>query len=258
MRYVRVRRDGEAVWGVQKGDVVRTLSAPPYEGIRYDGGSLPFSECRLLAPCQPTKLICVGKNYYDHAMEMGEGVPAHPILFMKGPNAVNCPEGEITAPAFVARLDYEGELAFVIKRRAKNVRPNDFTDYVLGFTCLNDVTARDVQKGDGQWTRGKAMDGFAPLGPVITDEVDGADLAIETRLNGQVVQSSRTSLLMHKLPELLAYITASMTLEPGDVVATGTPSGIGPMGSGDTVEVEIEGIGILRNHVVSPERTQGG
>lgn len=251
MRYVRIERDGKSAWGVLKGDLVRTLSDAPYNGIRYDGGSLSLSACRLLAPCEPTKIICIGKNYYDHAVEMGEGVPAHPLLFMKGPNALNAHEGEIHAPSFVERLDYEGELAFVVKRRAKGVKPECFADYVLGYTCFNDVTARDIQKGDGQWTRGKAMDGFAPLGPLITDEVDGGNLAIETRLNGKTVQSSRTSLLMNGLSELLAFITASMTLEPGDVVATGTPSGIGPMQGGDTVEVEIEGIGVLRNHVVA-------
>nr|WP_279280009.1 fumarylacetoacetate hydrolase family protein [Pseudoflavonifractor sp. 524-17] len=204
----------------------------------------------MLAPCEPSKILCVGKNYYDHAVEMGEGVPDRPILFLKGPNTINHPEGQIHAPNFVQRLDYEGELAFVIKRRAKEIQPEKFMDYILGYTCLNDVTARDVQKSDGQWSRGKGMDGFAPVGPIVTDEVDGGDLAIQTRLNGTVVQSSRTSRFMHKIPQLLAFITQSITLEPGDLVTTGTPSGIGPMAPGDTVEVEIEGIGILRNYIV--------
>lgn len=250
MKYVKFDRGGSPVWGVLNGNTVRTLTAPPYEGVCYDGDSLPLEGCKLLAPCEPTKIVCVGKNYYDHAVEMGEGVPEIPILFLKGPNAVNHPKGDICAPQFVTRLDYEGELAFVVKKRAKNVRPEDFAHYVLGFTCLNDVTARDIQKGDGQWTRGKNMDGFAPVGPIITDEVDGADLTIETRLNGVVVQNSRTSRFMTGLPQLLAFITASMTLEPGDVVTTGTPAGIGPMKPGDVVEVEIEGIGILQNQVV--------
>ncbi|MGN8874397.1 fumarylacetoacetate hydrolase family protein [Pseudoflavonifractor sp. HCP28S3_F10] len=251
MKYVCILREERPVWGVLQGDTVRTLTAPPYEGICYDGGSLSLGECTLLAPCAPTaKIVCVGKNYYDHAMEMGEGVPEKPILFLKAANTINHPEGEVHAPGFVSRLDYEGELAVVIKRRAKDVKPEDFADYILGFTCLNDVTARDVQKGDGQWTRGKSMDGFAPVGPVVTDETDGADLAIQTRLNGQVVQSSRTSRLMHGVPELISFITASMTLEPGDVVATGTPAGIGPMVPGDTVEVEIQDVGVLRSHIV--------
>ena len=259
MKYVKLERNGKPVWGVLQGDLVRTLACPPFGEICYDGESIPLSAvfaasrssgCRLLAPCEAGKIICVGKNYYDHAMEMGEGVPDRPILFMKGPNAVNDPDGAIHAPDFVTRLDYEGELAFVISRRAKDVKEENFADYILGYTCLNDVTARDVQKGDGQWTRGKAMDGFAPMGPVLTDEVDPANLRIETRLNGRVVQTSNTALFMTKVPALMAFITASMTLEPGDVVTTGTPAGIGPMQPGDVVEVEIEGIGVLRNRVV--------
>lgn len=250
MKYVRIQQGEKAHWGVVEGETVFTLEKAPYEGICYDGNSVPFADCSLLAPCEPTKIILVGKNYYDHAIEMNEGVPEYPILFMKGPNAVNRPEGEIHAPDFVKRLDYEGELAVVIGKRAKNLTPENAREYILGFTCLNDVTARDVQKSDGQWTRGKAMDGFAPIGPWITDETDGTDLKLETRLNGKIVQSSWTSMLMTKIPEMLAFITASMTLEPGDVVSTGTPAGIGPMQSGDVVEVEIESVGILRNHVV--------
>lgn len=250
MKYVKILRDGKGVWGVLHGEVVRTLLEPPFEGLRYDGESLPLEACRLLAPCEATKIVCVGKNYYDHAVEMGEGVPEQPILFLKAPNTLNHPEGTVHAPAFVGRLDYEGELAFVIRRRAKDVKAENFADYILGYTCLNDVTARDVQKGDGQWTRGKSMDGFAPLGPVVTDEVDPAALAIETRLNGTVVQQGNTSQFMTAVPQLLAFITASMTLEPGDVVTTGTPAGVGPMAPGDTVEVTVQGIGTLRNHII--------
>lgn len=250
MRYVKLLRDGKGVWGVLQGDMVRTLTRPPFEEICYDGESLPLEACRLLAPCEATKIVCVGKNYYDHAVEMGEGVPEQPILFLKAPNTLNHPEGTIHAPTFVERLDYEGELAFIIRRRAKGVKAENFADYILGYTCLNDVTARDVQKGDGQWTRGKSMDGFAPIGPVVTDEVDPSGLAIETRLNGAVVQQGNTSQFMTAIPQLLEFITASMTLEPGDVVTTGTPAGVGPMTLGDTVEVTIQGIGTLRNHVV--------
>ena len=250
MRYVKLLRDGKGVWGVLQGDLVRTLTRPPFEGICYDGESLPLEACRLVAPCEATKIVCVGKNYYDHAMEMGEGVPEQPILFLKAPNTLNHPEGSVHAPGFVERLDYEGELAFVIRRRAKDVKAENFANYILGYTCLNDVTARDVQKGDGQWTRGKSMDGFAPIGPVVTDEVDPAALAIETRLNGRVVQQGNTSQFMTAVPQLLEFITASMTLEPGDVVTTGTPAGIGPMAPGDTVEVTVQGIGTLRNHII--------
>ena len=250
MKFVRVQHQNEIHWGVLEGDIVRTLEHAPFDGITFDGGCISLGDCSLLAPCEPSKIVLVGKNYYDHAVEMNDGIPEHPILFMKGLNALNHPEGEIHAPDFVKRLDYEGELAIVIGKKAKNITPENAYEYILGFTCLNDVTARDIQSADGQWTRAKAMDGFAPIGPWITDETDGADLKIETRLNGKTVQSSRTSMFMTKIPEMLAFITAAMTLEPGDVVSTGTPAGIGPMFPGDIVEVEIESIGILRNHVV--------
>jgi len=250
MNYVRIQADTGPTWGVLQGDRVFTLSEAPYEILCYDGGSVLFDACKLLAPCVPTKIVCVGKNYYDHAVEMGEGVPEQPILFLKGLNCINFPEGEIQAPIHVKRLDYEGELAFVVKKTAKNVKAADAMEYILGYTCFNDVTARDIQKEDGQWTRGKSMDGFAPIGPWITDKLDPGDLKLETRLNGKVVQSARTSQLMTKLPKLVEFITASMTLECGDVVATGTPAGIGPMHPGDVVEVELEGIGVLRSRVI--------
>ena len=250
MRYVKLLRDGRELWGVVQGELVRTLTKPPFEEICYDGQIIPLNKCTLLAPCQATKIVCVGKNYYDHAVEMGDGVPDRPILFLKAPNTLNRPEGEIHAPGFVERLDYEGELAFVIRRRAKDVKAENFADYILGYTCLNDVTARDIQQADGQWIRGKGMDGFAPVGPWVTDEVDPAALDIVTRLNGKVVQQGNTRQFMTAVPQLLEFITASMTLEPGDVVTTGTPAGIGPMVPGDTVEVDIQGIGVLRNHVI--------
>ena len=254
MKYVKLERDGSAVWGVLQDNVVHTLTKPPFEELCYDGQSLPLAECKLVAPCEATKIVCVGKNYWDHIEELknmvdASGNPNRPTIFLKGPNAINHPDGLIEAPDFVTRLDYEGELAVVIKKRAKNVKAEDALDYILGVTCLNDVTARDIQKSDGQWARGKGMDGFAPMGPLVTDEVDANHAAIQTRLNGQVVQSSNTELFITNLNEMMAFITASMTLEPGDVIATGTPAGVGPMVSGDVVEVEIEGVGVLRNQV---------
>ena len=250
MKYVKLQREQGAVWGVLQDGMVRVLDRPPFEALSYTGEELPLAECTLAAPCEATKIVCVGKNYYDHALEMGEEVPERPILFLKAPNTINRPEGSVHAPAFVGRLDYEGELAFVIRRRAKDVKAEDFADYILGYTCLNDVTARDVQKGDGQWTRGKGMYGFAPIGPVVTDEVDPSGLDIETRLNGAVVQRGNTSQFMTAVPQLLEFITAAMTLEPGDVVTTGTPAGVGPMSPGDTVEVTVQGIGTLRSHII--------
>lgn len=250
MRYVRIDRSGSTCWGVIKGEDVLTLTKPPYEELAYDGGRFPLRQCRLLAPCEPTKIVCVGKNYAQHAREMGSEPPNHPILFLKGPNTLNRPDGAVHAPEFVGRLDYEGELAVVIRRHAKDVKAKNFSDYVLGYTCLNDVTARDVQQLDGQWTRGKSMDGFCPVGPLTTDEVDPAALTLITRLNGKQVQQEHTASLLTPIPQLLEFITTSMALEAGDVVATGTPSGVGSMIPGDRVEVEIEGIGILENHII--------
>jgi len=250
MKYVRIDRANCPCWGVLKGEDVLTLARAPYEGLEYDGGKLPLSQCRLLAPCEPTKIVCVGKNYAEHAREMGSEPPGFPVLFMKGPNTLNRPDGAVHAPDFVERLDYEGELAVVIRRRAKDVKAKDFADYVLGYSCLNDVTARDIQEHDGQWTRGKSMDGFCPMGPWVTDEVEPGELKLTTRLNGKVVQQGNTADLITPIPQLLEFITAAMTLEPGDVVATGTPAGIGPMIPGDRVEVDIEGVGVLNNQVI--------
>ena len=250
MRYVRIDLAGFSCWGVIKGEDVLTLTKPPYEGLDYDGGKLPLRQCRLLAPCEPTKIVCVGKNYAEHAREMGSVPPGYPTLFLKGPNTLNRPDGAVHAPGFVGRLDYEGELAVVIRRHAKDVKEKDFAEFVLGYTCLNDVTARDVQQMDGQWTRGKSMDGFCPVGPWVTDEIDPAALTLTTRLNGRQVQKGFTADLITSIPKLMEFITASMSLEPGDVIATGTPSGVGPMIPGDRVEVEIEGIGILKNQVI--------
>lgn len=250
MKYVRFERPEGPCWGVVKGNEVLTLSKPPYEELDYDGGRFPLNQCKLLAPCEPTKIVCVGKNYAEHAWEMGAEPPGFPVLFLKAPNALNRPEGAIHAPDFVARLDYEGELAVVIRRRAKGVKVKTISDYVLGYTCLNDVTARDVQQHDGQWTRGKSMDGFCPVGPFVVDDVDPSSLRLETRLNGKVVQQGNTADFITPVGELIEFITAAMTLEPGDVVTTGTPAGIGPMIPGDVVEVDIEGVGILKNQVI--------
>lgn len=250
MKYVRIDRPGGPCWGVVKGEDVLTLSKPPYDGLEYDGGKLLLSQCRLLAPCEPTKIVCVGKNYAEHAREMGAEPPGFPVLFLKAPNTLNHQDGAVHAPDFVGRLDYEGELAVVIRRRAKDVKAKNFADFVLGYTCLNDVTARDVQKHDGQWSRGKSMDGFCPVGPWAVDELDPSSLRLETRLNGKTVQQGNTADFITAIPQLLEFITASMTLEPGDVVATGTPAGIGSMIPGDRVEVEIEGIGVLTSQII--------
>lgn len=250
MKFGRVQYEKSIHWAVLESDKAKLLLQAPFGEVILSDKEIPFSENMLCAPATPTKIVCAGKNYYDHAVEMGEGVPDAPVLFMKTPNTLADPGAEISAPAFVDRVDYEGELAVVIGRQAKGISVDEAGEYIFGYTILNDVTARTIQKADGQWTRGKCMDGFCPIGPWIETELDPTDLKVETRLNGMVVQRGRTSQLMTKIPELIAYITACITLEPGDIVATGTPAGIGPMVAGDTVEVEIDGIGILRNRRV--------
>lgn len=212
------------------------------------GDPMPLDEAKLLAPVTPGKIVAVGRNYAEHAKELGNEVPSEPILFLKPPSSLLAPGGAIEMPAASNRVDFEGELALVIGRRAKNVDAAHWRDYVFGFTCANDVTARDLQKKDVQFTRGKSFDTFCPLGPWIETELDPSDLAIRTRVNGETRQDGRTSQMVFQPAALIAFISSIMTLEPGDVILTGTPSGIGPLADGDRVEVEIDGIGTLRNH----------
>ncbi|HYC60299.1 MAG TPA: fumarylacetoacetate hydrolase family protein [Thermoanaerobaculia bacterium] len=203
----------------------------------------------LLAPVMPSKIICVGRNYAEHVKELGNEAPTDPVLFFKPPSALLAPGGTIIRPAASQRVDFEGELAIIVGREAKDVKANRWRDYVRGFSCANDVTARDLQKKDVQFTRGKGFDTFAPIGPCIESELDPSDLRVMTRVNGETRQDGRTSQMMFPLDFLFEYITAIMTLVPGDVILTGTPSGVGPLSAGDTVEVEVEGIGVLSNAV---------
>jgi 2-keto-4-pentenoate hydratase/2-oxohepta-3-ene-1,7-dioic acid hydratase in catechol pathway len=203
---------------------------------------------RIAVPT-PTKIVCVGRNYAEHAKELGNEAPAEPLLFLKPPSAVIAHEATILRPALSQRVDFEGELAIVIARDAKNVEAAGWRDYVLGFTCANDVTARDLQKKDGQFTRGKGFDTFCPLGPHVETDLDVSDLRIATRVNGETKQDGRTSQMIFSPGFLVEYVSAIMTLVRGDVILTGTPAGVGPLHAGDVVEVEIEGIGVLRNHV---------
>jgi 2-keto-4-pentenoate hydratase/2-oxohepta-3-ene-1,7-dioic acid hydratase in catechol pathway len=203
----------------------------------------------LLPPVAPSKIVCVGRNYAEHAKELGNEAPKEPLLFFKPPSAVLASGGTIVRPAISERVDFEGELAIIVGREAKDVKADRWRDYVRGFTCANDVTARDLQKKDVQFTRGKGFDTFAPLGPCIETDLDPSDLRISTRVNGETRQDGRTSQVIFPLGFLFEYITAVMTLVPGDVILTGTPSGVGPLQAGDVVEVEIEGIGVLSNAV---------
>lgn len=217
-------------------------------GIVHEGENAP-PRAELLAPTVPTKIVAVGRNYADHAKELGNEAPPEPILFLKPPTAVLAPNGTIVRPKISQRVDFEGELAIVIGREARNVPRARWRDYVHGFTCANDVTARDLQKKDVQFTRGKSFDTFCPLGPCIETDVDPRDLPIQTRVNGELKQNGRTSQMIFPCDFLIEFISAVMTLLPGDVILTGTPAGVGPLNAGDVVEVEIGGIGTLRNGV---------
>ncbi len=215
----------------------------------------PLSELQLLAPVNPSKILCIGRNYRDHATELGNEVPKEPLLFLKPPSSLLATNGIVCMPRLSQRVDYEGELGIVISRRCRNIGPDeDVRPYIRGYVCVNDVTARDLQKSDGQWTRGKGFDTFCPVGPIVSDEldpVDGDPVTVTTRLNGVVRQLGSTRDMIFPIAHLLRYITAAMTLEPGDLIPTGTPSGVGSVQPGDRIQVEIEGLGILENQFVA-------
>jgi len=225
------------------------ISDEPWNDPTLDSKSYPVNASKLLAPAIPSKIVAVGLNYRDHIKEMKDDDHAEPVLFLKPPSSLLNPEGKILYPPSSKRVDYETELAVVLKKRLKNATPAQALEAVWGFTCCNDVTARDLQKVDGQWTRAKGFDGFCPLGPwLVTDFVEG-NQRISTRVNGELKQDSKISMRIWNTAQLLSFTSQIMTLEPLDVLTTGTPSGIGPVQAGDVVEVEVEGIGILRNEV---------
>jgi 2-keto-4-pentenoate hydratase/2-oxohepta-3-ene-1,7-dioic acid hydratase in catechol pathway len=256
---VRYERNGKVKHGwmvedenkvrVIEGDIYKVESAKPI----MTGLELALDEVKLLSPCTPSKIVCIGLNYKDHAEEIGKDLPAEPLMFLKPSTSVIGPGEPIFYPKLTENLHYEGELAVVIKKEARRIKAEEADDYILGFTCAIDVTARDLQWRDGQWTRAKGFDTFCPLGPAIASKLDYNDLRIVTRVNGEVRQDSNTSQMVFAVPQLLEAITSVMTLLPGDVVLTGTPSGVGPLQPGDEVSVTIEGIGTLTNRVVAEE-----
>lgn len=250
MKIIRFTTDKKPEYGILKEKVIQSVSGNPYDGLEPADCYYNIDDVRLLAPCSPSKVVAVGLNYYSHAHELTMPVPANPLLFMKPSTSVIGPEGKIVYPRSSTRVDYEGELGVVMKSAAYQVSTANALEYVLGYTCFNDITARDLQKQDGQWTRAKGFDTFAAVGPCIETELDPGNICIETYLNGQPKQIGSTSDLIFPVPELVSFISGIMTLLPGDVIATGTPSGIGPMSPGDVVEIRIAAIGILRNYVV--------
>lgn len=249
MQRVRYRSFDGVHWGELEGGMVHQLT-----GMlgRLSGHTVPLSDVALLPPCEPTVIVCVGRNYADHIREMGNdraGLPTEPGLFLKGLNTLSGAGDDVPYPAWTDDLQYEGELAVVIARQMSNVEEDDALDYVLGYTCALDVTARDKQGSDLQWVRAKSADGFCPVGPWLETDLDLGNLRVQTLVNGQVKQNGSTADMIFSVPTILSYISRIITLNPGDVVLTGTPEGVGKLQPGDTVEVVVEGIGTLTNQV---------
>ncbi|KAA0024230.1 fumarylacetoacetate hydrolase family protein [Antrihabitans cavernicola] len=240
--FVSIEPDGDE-------QIANEIAEHPFGTPTFTGRSWPLADVRLLAPILASKVICIGKNYAAHAAEMGGEAPKDPVIFLKPNTSIIGPNVPIVRPATSNQVDYEGELAVVIGQPCKDVKAARALDVVLGYTVANDVTARDHQRADGQWTRGKSYDTFCPLGPWIETKLDASDLEIVTEVDGEEKQRSRTSLLLHDIPKIVEWISAVMTLLPGDVILTGTPEGVGPIVAGQTVSVTVEGIGTLSNPV---------
>jgi 2-keto-4-pentenoate hydratase/2-oxohepta-3-ene-1,7-dioic acid hydratase in catechol pathway len=222
-------------------------------GVRFgDYSELPAG-ARLLPPCSPSKIVCVGRNYAEHAKELGNEVPAEPLIFLKPPSSLIASGDAIVYPKLSQRVDFEGELGVVIGKRARNVATSDAPSYILGYTCVNDVTARDLQKKDGQWTRGKGFDTFCAVGPYIVPQAEAqfASFRVRTFVDGEKKQDGSVTEMLFSVNAVIAYVSSFMTLEPGDLIATGTPPGVGPMQPGSRVQIDIEGLGVLENHVVA-------
>jgi 2-keto-4-pentenoate hydratase/2-oxohepta-3-ene-1,7-dioic acid hydratase in catechol pathway len=267
MKYCRFNLNGAAHYGLVesvagKEEITRLLLHAPQnsdgdvEGLpsrRMD--RIPLADASLLPPVQPSKIVCVGRNYREHVAELGNEIPTEPLLFFKPPSSLLPPGGAILRPKVSARTDYEGELGVVISRRCRQLaESDDVRPYILGYTCVNDFTARDLQKKDSQWVRGKGFDTFCPVGPIVADGLDPwTGVQVETRVNGEVRQSGNTRDFIFPLDVMIRYISQIMTLEPGDLIATGTPEGVGPVIAGDRIEVSIEGIGPLRNAVADQQ-----
>jgi 2-keto-4-pentenoate hydratase/2-oxohepta-3-ene-1,7-dioic acid hydratase in catechol pathway len=254
-RYALVEKRNGVPWATlpmqapQEDLSARVLGGLPVPTLAVDFVPVPLSDLKLLPPVTPSKILCVGRNYRDHAAELGNEIPKEPLLFLKPSSSLLAPRGIVRIPAISTRVDYEGELGIVIGRRCYKIGPDeDVRPYIRGYVCVNDVTARDIQKADGQWTRGKGFDTFCPVGPLVSDEVNPeAGLTVETRVNGELRQQGSTLDFLFAIPTLLSYITAAITLEPGDLLLTGTPAGVGPLAAGDRVDVSIDGLGVLSN-----------
>ena len=247
MRIGRAQVGGQPAYVIIEGETVYRLNGSPFENPARGEKVGDLGSTKLLSPVAPSKVVCIGLNYRAHAAESGQEVPKEPLMFLKPPTSVVGPGDDVVWAPGSQKIDYEAELAVVFKKTAKSVAAGSFRDYVLGYTCANDVSARDFQRGDGQWARAKGSDTFCPLGPWIETDVDPSDLRISGKLNGELKQDSRTSDLVFNVDFLISHLTTYFTRLPGDVLITGTPAGIGGMNPGDEYEVEIEGIGSLKN-----------
>jgi 2-keto-4-pentenoate hydratase/2-oxohepta-3-ene-1,7-dioic acid hydratase in catechol pathway len=253
MKIIRYQAESKINWGVIEGDSVREMDGNPFGHFHLTSKMKKIGEVKLLSPCLPSKIVALGLNYRDHAEEVKMVLPKEPLIFMKPSTSVIGPGEAIIYPKVSKRVDYEAELAVVIGRAAKRISEERAADYILGYTCLNDVTARDLQPQNGQWTTAKGFDTFAPIGPWIVTDIDPHHLDVSSYLNGERRQHSNTKNLIFGPRQLVSFISRVMTLLPGDVIATGTPSGIGPMAIGDKIDVVIEGIGTLSNDVAAEE-----
>lgn len=252
MRLIRYEMRGSAPrWGWIYQDQVGMIEGEPFGEFRRLEAQTPMNLVRLLAPVQPSKIICVGRNYAEHAKEQGFEPPELPMLFLKPPSSLISPGETIILPPQSSKVEHEGELAVVIGRGGRWIPAEEARKVILGYTVANDVTARDLQRKDGQWTRGKGFDTFCPVGPWIETELDPSDVLVQTRVNGEMRQMASTREMMFSVEQLIAFISSVMTLTPGDLILTGTPAGIGPLNDGDTVEVSVEGIGSLSNPVAA-------
>lgn len=249
-KIARFEQNGNAIWALLEGDQLLPLPQGPYGDLSPSGAPVALADVRLLAPVVPRKLICVGLNYRLHAEESNMAIPNEPMVFMVSPEAIIGPETPIQLDNAEDRIDYEAEIGIVIGKRCRNVPAAEASSVVLGYTCANDVSNRVMQKNDGQFTRAKSFDTYKPIGPVIVTDLTPDNLAISLTLNGETRQDSRTSDMIFNCAKIVEFISGFMTLEPGDLIITGTPSGVGPMTAGDRVEITIEGIGTLANPVI--------
>jgi 2-keto-4-pentenoate hydratase/2-oxohepta-3-ene-1,7-dioic acid hydratase in catechol pathway len=253
-RYTMRNGSSSPHYGLIEGDAVVEITSVPWGQWSRGSRSARLADVRLLAPVEPSKIVCIGRNYAAHAAEMGNEVPKEPMMFLKPPSSIVGPEEAIVLTKYSQRVEHEGELALVIGRRCSHLRDSDDAlSFVIGYTCLNDVTARDLQKSDVQFTRAKGFDTFCAVGPHIETDLDSSNVLVETHVNGARRQSGSTALMTYPPAFLVRWISRMMTLLPGDIIATGTPAGVGPLVPGDTVEVSVAGVGVLRNPVHAPQ-----